>query len=42
MQESDTLARAKDLLNNQFHIDGELFDFQEECIKRIIDKKKYT
>ena len=40
MQKSDTLARAKDLLNNQFHIDGELFDFQEECIKRIIDEKK--
>ena len=40
MQESDTLARAKDLLHNQFHIDGELFDFQKECIERIIDEKK--
>jgi len=36
----DTLARAKDLLHNQFHIDGELFDFQKECIERIIDEKK--
>ena len=42
MQESDTLARAKDLLNNQFGIKGDLFGFQKECIERIVDNKLDT
>ena len=36
----DKLSQARDKLHNEFQIAGELFDFQKECIKRIIDEKK--
>ena len=40
MQSSDTLSRAYDILHNQFHIDGELFNFQKACIQRIVTERK--